>query len=433
MAPGLKELSMTWCTITGRIDIALTKFRFLSKLYLDGTNFSGPAPVPERLVEFSSLKALSLRSCGLTRATFPSWIFRIKSLMSLDVSWNENLYGELPEFIEGSALQELMVSGTKFSGKIPKSIGNLRNLTLLDLSNCQFHGLIPSFAQWPMIECVDLSGNNLTGSLPSNGYLSLHNLTSLYLSNNSISGVIPPALFSHPTLEYLDLSQNNFTGNFLLCPTISPSLEMIDISFNKLQGPLPKLLSKFVGIEWLDLSSNNFTGFVGLSFIKNYKELWNLSLSHNKLSVVEEDGNRSYVEYPVIMELGLASCNLSYIPKFLMHQTRLSDLDLSNNNIGGHVPDWIWGISGPFSLNLNLSHNLFTSVNTNLSNTSIRDFDLHSNKIEGALPLPPLGTYRLDYSNNHFNSSITPEFWSRTSYANSLSWRIIVLLEKFLI
>ncbi|CAO2188372.1 unnamed protein product [Urochloa humidicola] len=419
ITPGLKELSMTRCTITGRIDVALTKFRSLSMLTLDGTNFSGLAPVPEHFVEFSSLTALSLRSCGLTWPTFPSWIFRIKSLMSLDLSGNENLCGELPEFIEGSALQKLMVSGTKFSGKIPKSIINLRNLTELDLSNCQFHGIIPSFAQWLMIESVDLSGNNLTGSLPSDGYLSLHSLTYLSLSNNSMSGVIPASLFSHPSLVDLDLSHNNFSGKFLLHPSmLSSSLRSIDVSSNKLQGPLPKLLSKFPELYRLDLSSNNLNGTVHLSFIKDYKEFGYLSLSNNKLSVVEEDANHSHAKYPVIRDyLGLASCNLSYVPKFLMQQS-IDNLDLSNNNIGGHIPDWIWGIAGS---RLNLSHNLFVSVNTNLSNTSIHDVDLHSNKIEGALLLPPSGTYRLDYSNNQFNSSITPEFWSRTSFANSLS------------
>ncbi|CAO2187326.1 unnamed protein product [Urochloa humidicola] len=292
MTSGLTDLSLVWCMITGRIDIALTKFRSLSKLTLDGSNFSSPAPVPKHFVEFSSLTDLSLAGCGLTRKTVPSWIFRIKSLISLDLSDNENLSGTLPEFIQGSALQFLLLSGTKLSGTIPESISNLHNLTELDLSNCQFHGLIPSFAQWPKIMTVDLSGNNLTGSLPSDGYLSLHNLSEIYLSKNSISGEIPGCLFSHPSLKILDLSQNNLTGNFLLYPNISSSLMEIDVSFNKLQGPLPKLLSKFIGLKQLDLSSNNLIGTVDLSFMKNYKKLTYLSLSDNKLSVVEEYANQ---------------------------------------------------------------------------------------------------------------------------------------------
>jgi len=117
----------------------------------------------------------------------------------------------------------------------------------------------------------------------------------------------------------------------------------------------------------------------------------------------------------------LASCNLSYVPKFLMRQRNLQYLDLSNNNIEGHIHDWLWRIGDPLSFSVNLSHNLFTSVATNLSNRSISELDLHSNKIEGALPLPPSGIVTLDYSNNHFNSSIMPEFWSRISSTNSMS------------
>jgi Leucine-rich repeat (LRR) protein len=144
----------------------------------------------------------------------------------------------------------------------------------------------------------------------------------------------------------------------------------------------------------LDLSSNNLTGTVDLSFMKNIKDLLYISLSYNKLSIVEEDGNHSYAEYPGISELKLASCNLSCVPKFLMQQRCIYYLDLSNNNIGGRIPDWIWGTAATddFEPNptttLNLSHNLFTSVATDLSNTSFVYLDLHSNMIKGAPTTP---------------------------------------------
>jgi Leucine-rich repeat (LRR) protein len=258
---GLKELSMRQCTITsGRFDTVLTKLPLfhnlikldlsvpnlqnlsldalinnlgsLQKLYLDFVNIS-VSPIRSVHASINTtpvLQELSMINCGLT-GTFPSWIFHIKSLTVLDVSGNENLCGELPEFIEGSSLQELRLSGTKFSGKIPESIRNLRNLTMLDLSYCQFRGLVPPFAHiWAKIRVVDLSSNNLTGSLPSHGSLPLHNLTKLVLTNNSISGEIPAYLFSHPSLEYLDLSLNNFTGNFLLNPNVSSNLAYLDLS-----------------------------------------------------------------------------------------------------------------------------------------------------------------------------------------------------------
>jgi len=167
---------------------------------------------------------------------------------------------------------------------------------------------------------VDLSSNNLTGFLPSDGYLGLDNLMYINLENNSVSGEIPASLFSHPHLQYLHLSQNNFTGNFLLYPNASQRLRMIDISKNKLQGPIPKSISKLPGLEELDLSSNNFTGTVDLNLIKNYVNMTLLSLSNNRLSVlIMEDGDtNSYKEYPHRLDfLGLASCN----------------------NIAGHIPD----------------------------------------------------------------------------------------------
>ncbi|CAL5001875.1 unnamed protein product [Urochloa decumbens] len=465
---GLKELTMRGCTITdGRLDTALTKLPLLSnlvlldlsgpglgpqnnlsldslidnlgslqKLYLYFVNISvspanlaqtsptptnmksnlkelsmtrctvtGPAPVPERFVEFSSLTTLSLRSCRFSRATFPSWIFRIKSLMSLDVSGNENLCGELPEFIEGSALQELMVSGTKFSGKIPESISNLRNLTTLDLSYCQFHGLIPSFVQWPMIWSVDLSGNSLTGSLPLDGYLSLHNLTYLYLGNNSMSGVIPASLFSHPSLVYLDLSQNNFTGNFLLYPTISPSLKTIDVSFNKLQGPLPKLLSKFVELYWLDLSSNSINGTVDLSFIKNYKELCGsippCLLKHTKgLEILNLRGNKFHGSLPqdISEDCALEIIDLNgnklvgKLPESLISCRMLQVLDLGNNLIVDTYPEWLGALPSLKVLVLK-SNGFHGPIDYSRMNKQTHPFfpelqvlDLSSNSFNGSIP-----------------------------------------------
>jgi len=73
------------------------------------------------------------------------------------------LHGELPEFTPGSALQSLLLSSTMFSGNLPESITNLHNLVTLDLSSCLFYGALPSFAQWTMIQEVDLSNNNLVG------------------------------------------------------------------------------------------------------------------------------------------------------------------------------------------------------------------------------------------------------------------------------
>lgn len=62
------------------------------------------------------------------------------------------------------------------------------------------------------------------------------------------------------------------------------------------------------------------------------------------------------------------------------------------------------------STTLTLSHNLFTSIQGYISALEYFVVGLHSNKLEGSLPLPPLYTSFLDYSNNHFTHSIPNKF-----------------------
>ncbi|PUZ54254.1 hypothetical protein GQ55_5G115800 [Panicum hallii var. hallii] len=371
--------------------------------------------------KLSSLLVLSLSNDGLL-GTFPSSrIFSIKTLKVLDLSGNTMLHGELPEFTPGSALQSLLLSGTMFSRNIPESITNLHNLVTLDLSSCLFYGSLPSFAQWTMIQEVDLSNNNLVGSLPSDGYSALHNLTRINLSNNSLSGEIPVKLFSHPCLLELDLTHNNFTGHLLLHPNASSRLQYLFLGENNLQGQIPELLSKLSGLTRLDLSSNNLTGTMDLSLLKNLMNLSLLQLSHNRLSVLEKGDARSYVGYPNIVSLGLASCNLTKLPAILMYQNEVESLDLSDNSIAGPIPDWIWKAGANDFYYVNLSHNLFTSIQGNILAPAYLYLDLHSNMIEGSLPIPPLNTSFMDCSSNHFTHSIPTKFLSGLTYAYFLS------------
>ncbi|CAL4953944.1 unnamed protein product [Urochloa decumbens] len=419
----LRELRLSNCWVTGPIATSLIpKLRSLSELVLDYCTFSHPMATSfSGFDKLSSLLVLSLRYSGLL-GTFPSSrIFSIKTLKVIDLSGNTMLRGELPEFMPGSALQSLALTGTMFSRNIPKSITNLHNLITLDLSSCLFNGDVPSFAQWTMIQEVDLSNNNLVGSLPSDGYSALHNLTRINLRNNSLSGEIPANLFSHPCLLELDLVQNNFTGHLLLHPNASSRLQNLFLGENNLQGPIPELLSKLSGLTKLDLSSNNLTGTMDISLIKNLTNLYLLQLSSNRLSIVEKSDARSYVGYPNILSLGLASCNLTKLPAFLMYLNEVESLDLSDNSIAGPIPDWIWRAGANDFYYVNLSHNSFTSIQGVILAPAYLILDLHSNMIEGSLPVPPLNTSFMDCSRNHFTHSITSEFLSGLTYAGFMS------------
>ncbi|KAG2592512.1 hypothetical protein PVAP13_5NG556700 [Panicum virgatum] len=419
----LRELKLSYCWVTGPIASSLVpKLRSLSKLILENCIFSHPMMNSFTGVEkLSSLLVFSLSNSGLM-GTFPSSrVFSIKTLKVLDLSGNTMLHGELPEFRPGSALQSLLLSSTMFSGNLPESITNLHNLVTLDLSSCLFYGALPSFAQWTMIQEIDLSNNNFVGSLPSDGYGALHNLTRINLSNNSLSGEIPVKLFSHPCLLELDLTHNNFTGHLLLHPNASSRLQHLFLGENNLQGQIPELLSKLSGLTKLDLSSNNLTGTMDLSLLKNLTNLSILQLSRNRLSVLEKGDARSYVGYPNIVSLGLASCNLTKLPAFLMYLNEVERLDLSENSIAGPIPDWIWKAGANDFYYVNLSHNLFTSIQGNILAPAYLYLDLHSNMIEGSLPNPPLNISFMDCSSNHFTHWIPTKFLSRLTYAYFLS------------
>lgn len=91
---------------------------------------------------YSSLVSIDLSYCGL-QGEFPESIFKLPYMQTLEVSFNPNLLGSLPELPQRSAIQRLSLSSTNFYGELPELIGNLQNITFLLLDNYNFSGTIP--------------------------------------------------------------------------------------------------------------------------------------------------------------------------------------------------------------------------------------------------------------------------------------------------
>ncbi|GAB4857356.1 hypothetical protein Ancab_015264 [Ancistrocladus abbreviatus] len=436
--PNLQVASLSNCCLSGEIDKSLSKLESLSVIRVNQNNLS--AQVPSFIANFKNLTELVLSSCGLIR-TFPVEILKVSTLRTLDLSENAFLQGSLPEFNVNGSLETLILSGTNFSGKLPASVDNLTSLLRLDLSKCSFHGeLPPSLARLEQLVYLDLSSNGFVGSIPSfssaknltqlvlshndlsgsidsTNWRSLSNLANLDLRNNSLNGSLPVSLFSKPSLQKLQLLQNGFSGQLNVSLEISsPTLDILDLSNNQLEGEIPESVFRSQGLKSLILFSNNFSGSLDLNLIQQLKNLSALDLSDNNLSINATVTSANLSSFPQLRTLRLGSCNLYDVPHFLKTQSKLTNLDLSNNHISGSIPKWIWEIGGRALNSLNLSCNnfrQFDGLEQTLPDTpNLSILDLHSNKLQGKLPIfPPRAAY-LDFSDNGFTSFIPTQFSS---------------------
>ena len=212
------------------------------------------------------------------------------------------------------------------------------------------------------IEELDLSENNLSGTLPE----AVTNLTSLKycdLHGNDMTGIIPDGISSMTQLEFLDLSENSFGGavpalnaltdlvvldlsfnDFTALPVLSglTSLEYLAFRNNRLDGNLPDNLSALVNLIYLDASNNNFSG--------NIPAAWS-SLTRMK------------VLYLYSNSFG------GVIPAWLTSFTKLEKLALDDNNLTGGIPDDLGAL--PRLDDLYLAHNRLTgSIPASLHNNA---------------------------------------------------------------
>lgn len=164
----------------------------------------------------------------------------------------------------------------------------------------------------------------------------------------------------------------------------------------------------------LNFSMNNLSGNFSFLWLRNLTNLERIDLSGNVRLAVG-------VNFPgwtppfQLKELVLSRCDIDKKifaePHFLRIQNYLEVLGLSNNNLSGSFPSWLF-TQKPTLLYLNLGNNLLSWSLDQIvhSRTSIQAISLSQNRISGHLPanissIFPNTTF-LDFSGNSISGRI---------------------------
>ncbi|KAE8662356.1 LRR receptor-like serine/threonine-protein kinase RCH1 [Hibiscus syriacus] len=413
----------------------LSSLPFLQKLVISGANLTGTIPL--NIGDCSRLTVIDVSANNLV-GNIPASIGKLRYLQDL-ILYSNQLTGEIPAALgECISLKKLLIFNNYLSGNLPVELGKLSNIEVIRAGGEPGHCWKNPGRDWRLQEPKESFGN-------------LSKLQELMLSNNNITGTIPPVLSNATGLLQLQLDTNQISGSI---PAELGTLTKLTVFFawqNKLEGSIPAALAGCGSLTALDLSHNALTGSLppGLFQLQN---LTKLLLISNGISgtIPPEIGNCSS-----LIRVRLVNNRISgMIPKEVGFLDNLIFLDLSGNHLSGSVPNEIGNCSQMQMLNLSnntvegplpgslssltrlqvldVSVNQFTrQIPQSLGQlTSLNRLILSTNFLSGAIPSSLghcLNLQLLDLSSNAISGTIAEELFNiqALDIALNLSWNAL--------
>lgn len=400
------------------------------------------------------LEVANLRTCRLG-PTFPAWLRWQAGILAIDISnasitdnipnwfWGiasdatflnmakNQINGTLPTTLEMMAAEMMDLSVNRFTGPIPRFP---RNIGYFDLSRNNLSGTLPSELEAPMLmllalynnsisgnipsslcqmqylDILDLSGNMLTGEVPTCHGNSGHftSMLALNLNSNNLSGVFPSFLRMCPQLVFLDLAYNHFSGNLpaWLADKL-PSLALLRLRSNMFSGHIPIELTKIQGLQYLDLACNNISGQIPESIVN----LRAMAPSYGFSGPLYSPSTFSFGLIHTAMYGDIVSFieTISVLTKgqqleFSGEIAYMVNIDLSCNSLTGEIPEGISALIALKSLNFSWNH-LSGRIPKNIGDLkALESLDLSHNELSGEIPssisaLTSLTSFSLSYNN----------------------------------
>ncbi|KAF3627900.1 putative 54S ribosomal protein L51, mitochondrial-like [Capsicum annuum] len=419
----LEKLDLTSNALNSTIFSSLKHFPSLKLLNLMDNDIVGN-------VEMNDIIALSnLESLDLSMNNFESFVTtkgnrRMSSLRNLQLGNSNSNSTKVVESLKSfSSLKELSFLYSNLSasattyGKVNSNSNVARTLQ-------------KSLRNMSTVEYLNLEGSYLNENFLS----SIGQMTSLKALNMAFGGNY--GTLPNRALRWLSLEGNRFTGNIASYPFWRrlTSLEYLDISFNQFEVPLSfNQLVNHSKLTYLNVGSNTLTTdtefknwipnfqlkFFAIEGCVNLQKLPYFLHYQNDLRILAIDLNQLPGNFPTwLLEnntrlAGFYARDNAFTGPLKLPSSRhlyLEQLDVSNNELSGHVPA---NISSAFpKLNiLNMSLNLFEGpIPSDIGGFYLLALDLSHNFLSGGVPSDlAIGSPILNYlrlSNNKLTGQI---------------------------
>ncbi|GMN65473.1 hypothetical protein TIFTF001_034550 [Ficus carica] len=434
----LTHLDLGGNHLEGLIPTSFGNMTAITFINLGGNLLEGS--IPEAFGNMTTLEHLDLShiyNLDVEISKF-SWI----SMKYLDLD-SSPISGPMPNFTLMPSLQVLRLSSTQLRGNVSKSIGQLSQLSELDISANFIEGVMSEahFSRLFHLFFLNLSYNpglvlNMSPDWnPPFQLWSIHigscmlghfpkwiqtqkDLDVIEMPNSKISGCIPNTFWNFPAkLMRIDLSNNEIRGaicddnqsggrNISKSVFDNPSVDLsVDLSSNQLEGSIPLVLFE---VGALNLSNNRLSELHSLCNVTKFLPLIFLDISYNQLSGELPDC-WSYMKGLKI--LLLANNKLSgRIPVSIGSLTKIESLHLGNNSLIGELPSSLKKLRKLIVLDV-AENNLVGPIPAWIGKSmkQIAILSLRSNYFNGSIPLHFCGLENLqvlDLSSNNLSSGI---------------------------
>jgi len=322
--------------LTGTFPGSYGALPYLTQFDVDHNHLTGT--FPSVVTGWYYLEEINLNSNMFT-GTLPHEISQLPYMRVLLVADN-NLHGRLDTIVNSSVqtrLSYIDLNNNQFSGPLSPALFALPLNTLSLVRNCFTGTLPPTICNCSTLVTVALDGLSSSPACRSK----ILAFSDAYTVKHSLSGTIPACLFTLPLLTVLHLSGNGLTGS--LPSTLPPPVAQPRPAAKEAPAPAPAQAADSASASSstqinpflidLSLSHNRLTGTIPLNFQR--KVWYNLDLAYNRIA-----GTLS-------AEFGSANASDAYLralsdilgfdvtAKASVYQSVLS---LEDNRISGRIP-----------------------------------------------------------------------------------------------